>query len=157
MVREHRVDPAATPGSGRIVDPRRYVTVEACGQVKDATLAFDIGVRDGDGNMRWIGTDTDPKFRIARGGCFRGGAPMPDGVTAGDVKGIRVRSYTRPPHEGETPLPPGSGSVVITELTRVFMLDKDFVPAVQPITWRGSLPVKTDGTPVAIPVEARTR
>jgi len=37
MIREHRVDPAATPGSGRIVDPRRYATVEACGAVKDAT------------------------------------------------------------------------------------------------------------------------
>src|SRR5262245_61720412 len=34
MLREHRVDPMAAPGSGRIVDPRRYVTVEACGQVK---------------------------------------------------------------------------------------------------------------------------
>src|SRR5262249_29737346 len=37
MVREHRIDPAARPGSGTIVDPRRYATVEACGQVKDAT------------------------------------------------------------------------------------------------------------------------
>jgi hypothetical protein len=44
MLREHRIDPMAAPGSGKIVDPRRYVTVEACGRVKDATLALDIGV-----------------------------------------------------------------------------------------------------------------
>lgn len=155
MVREHRVDPAAIPGSGKIVDPRRYVTVEACGQVKDATLALDIGVRDGGGAMRWIGTDTDPKFRIARGGCFRGGAPMPEGVTGADVAGLRIRAYPRPPREGETAVPPGS--VTVEAVTKVFMLDKNFVPAVQPITWRGSLPVTTDGTPVVIPIDTRKR
>src|ERR1051326_220537 len=36
MVREHRIDPMAAPGSGKIVDPRRYITLEACGRVKDA-------------------------------------------------------------------------------------------------------------------------
>jgi hypothetical protein len=66
MVREGRVDPLATPGSGKIVDPRRYVTIEACGQVKDATLAFDIGVRPPGGEIVWLPTDTDPRFRIAR-------------------------------------------------------------------------------------------
>lgn len=154
MVREHRVDPAAVPGSGKIVDPRRYVTVEACGQVKDATLAFDIGVRDQGGTMRWIGTDTDPKFRIARGGCFRGGAPMPAGVTIDDVKEVRVRAYTRPAREGETPLPPGSGSVVITDLTKVFMLDDRFVPKASPLLHHSgmSVPVRTDGTPATVMV-----
>lgn len=154
MVREHRVDPLAKPGSGTIVDPRRYATVEACGRVQDATLAFDIGFRDRTGAMQWVGTDTDPKFRIARAGCFRGGAPMPEGVTVEMLREIRVRAYPRVPREAEAPPPPGSGSVVITDLTKVFMLDKDFVPRVQPITWKGSLPVKTDGAPVQIPANA---
>jgi hypothetical protein len=149
MVREHRVDPEATPGSGTIVDPRRYVTLEACGQVKDATLAFDIGVKRGS-ETTWVPTDTAPKFRIARGGCFRGGAPMPPGVTAADVAGLRIRAYPRPLREGETA--PPAASVTLEAVTKVFMLDKAFVPAPLPITWKGSLPVPADGTPVEIPV-----
>jgi len=154
MVREHRVDPHATPGSGRIVDPRRYATVEACGTVQDATLAFDIGFRDSTGTMQWIGTDTDPKFRIARGGCFRGGAPLPEGTTVDALKQIRVRAYTRPARAGEAPLPAGSGSVAIAEVTKVFMLDEHFQPAVAPLLhWSGpSVRVTTDGTPTTIVV-----
>jgi hypothetical protein len=150
MVREHRIDPMAAPGSGHIVDPRRYITIEACGQVKDATLAFDIGVRSGDGAIVWLPTDTDPRFRIARGGCFRGGSPAPAAVTSLEVTGLRIRAYARPAREGETP--PPAGSVVLEAVTKVFALDKAFVPAVQPIVWKGSLAVNTDGTPVPIPI-----
>jgi hypothetical protein len=153
MVREQRVDPNATPGSGQIVDPRRYVTLEACGHVKDATLAFDIGVRVAGGGIAWRPTDTDSRFRIARGGCFRGGAPMPAGVTAGDVAGLRIRAYPRPLREGETA--PPAASVTLEAVTKVFMLNTDFVPAVQPITWKGELAVPTNGTPVPIPVTVR--
>jgi hypothetical protein len=153
MVREHRVDANAKPGSGTIVDPRRYATVEACGQVKDATLAFDIGFRDASGTFQWIGTDTDPRFRITRGGCFRGGAPLPAGTTIDQVKEIRVRAYARPPREGEI-LPPGSGSVVMSDLTRVFMLDEHFVPRVSPLLHLTgkSIPVTTDGRPAVLMV-----
>jgi hypothetical protein len=153
MLREHRIDPNATPGSGRIVDPRRYVTVEACGQVKDATLAFDIGVRAGDGAIVWLPTDTDPRFRIARGGCFRGGSPTPAAVTSLEIAGLRIRAYNRAPREGEAS--PPAGSVVLEAVTKVFVLDKAFVPGVQPITWKGSLVVKTDGAPVQIPIVIR--
>jgi hypothetical protein len=152
MVREHRIEPVAAPGSGTIVDPRRYVTLEACGRVKDATLAFDVGVRPaGSSEIAWLPTDTDPRFRIARGGCFRGGAPVPPAVTITEIAGLRIRAYTRPAREGEQPLPPGSGSVVLEAVTKVFMLDKTFVPAVAPITWSGSLTVPVGGTPVEIP------
>ena len=154
MVREHRIDPMATPGSGKIVDPRRYVTIEACGQVKDATLAFDIGVRSGDGPITWLPTDTDPRFRIARGGCFRGGSPAPAAVPSLEVAGLRIRAYNRARREGETS--PPAGSVVLEAVTKVFALDKAFVPGVQPMTWKGSLVVKTDGTPVPVPI-IRTR
>lgn len=153
MVREHRVDPMATPGSGRIVDPRRYVTLEACGRVKDATLAFDIGVRPAGSDIVWLPTDTDPKFRIARGGCFRGGSPLPAGVESARIEGLRIRAYNRAPREGEAA--PAAGSVTLERVTKVFMLNKDFVPETLPITWTGSLPVKTDGVPETIPVAVR--
>ena len=166
MAREHKTDPLATPGSGHIVDPRRYITLEACGQVKDATLAFDIGVRRGTrgaagskDNVEWFPTDTDPRFRIARGGCFRGGAPMPEGVTLSDIAGLRIRAYPRPaPAGGPAPASgtvPPAGSVVLEAVTKVFMLDKDFVPALAPITWTGSVTVPIGGTPTDIPISKR--
>jgi len=152
MVREHKTDPLATPGSGHIVDPRRYVTLEACGKVKDATLAMDIGVRHGapGSPIEWRPTDTDPRFRIARGGCFRGGTPMPEGVTLNDVAGLRIRAYPRALREGETT--PPAGSVVLESVNKVFMLDKTFVPAVSPIKWTGSLAVPLGGAPVEVPI-----
>src|SRR4051812_46566929 len=153
MVREHRVDPAAAPGSGRIVDPRRYATVEACGDVKDATLAFDIGYHDGTGTLRWVGTDTDPRFRIARGGCFRGGAPLPDGTTMAQIAGLRIRAYARAARDGETA--PPTGSVRLLEVRQIMMLDGAFVPSTEHITWKGMIDVTTDGTPVPIPVARR--
>jgi hypothetical protein len=153
MVREHKIDPQATPGSGRIVDPRRYVTLEACGRVKDATLAFDIGVKPAGGDVVWQPTDTDPRFRIARGGCFRGGAPMPAGVTNADIVGLRIRAYPRAAPQGETT--PSAGSVVLESVNKVFMLDKSFVPAVAPITWTGSLSVPTTGVATEIPISRR--
>jgi len=152
MVREHKTDPLATPGSGHIVDPRRYVTLEACGKVKDATLAMDIGVRHGapGSPIEWRPTDTDPRFRIARGGCFRGGTPMPEGVTLNDVAGLRIRAYPRALREGETT--PPAGSVVLESVNKVFMLDKTFVPAMSPMKWTGSLAVPLGGAPVEVPI-----
>ncbi len=161
MVREHKIDPLATPGSGHIVDPRRYVTLEACGQVKDATLAFDIGIRSrgedgGHGTpekVTWLPTDTDPRFRIARGGCFRGGAPVPAGVTTAEIAGLRIRAYPRAAREGETA--PPAGTVVLESVNKVFMLDQTFVPSVAPITWSGSLAVPLGGTAVEVPISRR--
>jgi hypothetical protein len=151
MAREGRVDPDATAGSGKIPDPRRYATVEACGDVKDATLAFDIGVRGSDGTTTWFATDRgDPKFRIARGGCFRGGAPLPSGTTPSQIAALRIRAYTRPAREDEAPLPAGSGSVTLRSVNRVFMLDEHFVPVKSPFVWSGTLDVKTDRAPVAV-------
>jgi hypothetical protein len=149
LLREQRVDPAATAGSGKIVDPRRYITVEACGQVKDATLALDIGVRTG-ADLVWLPTDADPRFRIARGGCFRGGAPIPADLTSAAVETLRVRAYARAARPGETAAP--AASVVIEAVTKIFVLDDDYVPEAAPLTWKGSIAVKTDGTPAVIPI-----
>jgi len=155
MRREGRVDPAAPPGSGKIPDPRRYATIEGCGEVRDATLAFDIGVRRGS-EIAWFATDRgETKFRIARGGCFRGGAPLPDGVSPSDIAALRIRAYTRPVREGERPLPPGTGHVVLQRINRVFMLDSAFVPSLSAIQWKGSLDVPTDSAALEIPLSRR--
>lgn len=154
MTREGHVDPAARAGSGKIPDPRRYAVVEACADVSDATLAFDIGVRGADGQMTWYATDRDePRFRIARGGCFRGGAPLPDGVGPGEIVGLRARAYTRPARPGEAPLPAGAGHVVLRRVNRVFMLDTQFLPATSSLVWTGELRIGTDGAPVQVPFQ----
>src|SRR5262249_24813304 len=104
MVREGRIDPAAPAGSGKIPDPRRYAIIEACADVVGATLAFDIGVRDSNGQMAWYATDrADRRFRIGRGGCFRGGAPLAPRTTLGDIAGLRIRAYASREGEGNGP------------------------------------------------------
>ena len=151
MQREGRIDPAAQAGSGKIPDPRRYATVEACGDVTGATLAFDIGMRDARGAITWYPTDRgDARFRIARGGCFRGGAPLPPGTTPAQVVALRVRAFPRPVREGEPAPAPGTGSVTMRSVNMIFMLNDQYVPARSPFKWKGSLPVKTDGAPVEI-------
>src|SRR5262245_6508737 len=102
MRREGRIDPAAMPGSGKIPDPKTYATIEACADVTDATLAMELSIGGSGGTPVWYSTDRgEPKFRIARGGCFRGSIPLPAGTRPGDITGLRVRAYTRPPREGE--------------------------------------------------------
>ncbi len=153
MAREGRIDPAALAGSGKIPDPRRYATVEACADVTGATLAFDVGVRAADGRVVWYPTDRgDPRFRIARGGCVRGGAPLSPDVAAGDIAALRVRAYLGPPRDGDAPAPRPRGAVVLRRVNRVFMLDSRFTPSLATIRWSGELPVELDGAPVDIPV-----
>jgi hypothetical protein len=148
--REGRIEPDAIAGSGRIPDPRRYATIEACGDVRDATLAFDVGVRRGSG-LAWFATDrAEAAFRIGRGGCFRGAAPLPAGTSPADIVALRVRAYTRPPRNGEAALPRGTGRVTLRRINRVFMLDDGFVPSPSPIRWEGTLEVPTDAAPVTV-------
>src|SRR6185436_562299 len=55
--REGRVATGARAGSKRIPDPRRFVYLEACGRVTDARLAFDVGVAEASGGLRWYASD----------------------------------------------------------------------------------------------------
>lgn len=64
-----------------------------------------------------------------------------------------MRAYTRPPREGEAPLPEGSGRVVLTRVNRVFMLDRAFVPSLSGLQWTGTLTVPVDAAPVTVPAE----
>ena len=78
------------------------MTFEACAQVQRAGLAFDVGVPQAGGGPRGCRLTPTRRFRIERGGCFRGSAPLPMGATASDVTGLRIRAFARPPRTGES-------------------------------------------------------
>jgi hypothetical protein len=152
--REGRVDRSAAPASGKIPDPRRFVFLEACAEVHDATLAFDLGVRH-EGARRWVASDAaDARFRVARSGCFRAAAALPHPATAADVQAIRLRAHTRPPRKGEAALPAGTGRARLTRVNRLFMLGDEDAPGKDLLRWTGEAPLAGEGPGVEIPVTA---
>ena len=154
LAREGRIDPAAAPGSGKVADPREFAIVQACADLKDATIAFDLGVDTGTGELAWHPSDSgDPRFRIARSGCFRSAVRLPAGTTLAQLRSIRARAYTRPPRNGETPLPPGSGHVVLRSVNPILMLDQEFGPVSSRWSWMGTLQLSGESAPVTIPVK----
>lgn len=156
--REGRIDERARPGSGKIPDPRRYAYLEACGELKEATLAFDIGVESA-GETRWFPSDGDlPEFRIARSGCFRGAVALPSGEDS-RVIGLRFRAYTRPSRKDEAPLPKDAGSVRLTRVNKLFRLRPDHVPGPSLFRWTGEAAIAPEGPPfeLAVPAEAPGR
>jgi hypothetical protein len=155
---EGRVDDAPPAGSHRIFDPRRYVYVEACAETRDAALTFGLAV-DGPDGLRWAESDAGQKeYRIVRqssefpNGCFRGAAALPADAAAAPIRALRFRAYTRRPHEGEAPLPPGTGRATVVRVNRVFRLGPDFLPGENLFTWAGALPLEADGPPAMIGV-----
>jgi hypothetical protein len=156
LVREGRIDAAAPAGSGKVADPREYAIVQACGDLKDATLAFDLGIDRGQGETAWHESDAgDPRFRIARSGCFRSAVRLPAGTTLAHVRSIRARAYTRPPRNGETPLASGSGQVVLRTVNPILMLDREFAPVSSRWSWQGTLQLSGESGPATIPVKRR--
>lgn len=156
--REGRVSARARPGDKRIPDPRRFATLEACAPARDATLAFEIGVRGRDG-VRWFASDGGrPEFRIARSaihfptGCFRGAVALPEGTTARDLVGLRLRAFTRIAGKDEPPLPRGAGSARLTSVNGLFLLDPDDEPGPSVLSWRGDAPLTPEGPPFEIPI-----
>lgn len=153
LVREQRIDPAAAAGSGRIPNPLSFGYVEACGELQDATLAFELGV-DAGGQTGWHPTDRgNPRFRIARSGCFRAAVPLPPGTGPSNIRRLRARAYTRAAREGEAPLPAGSGRATLRRVNTMFMLSETFEPVPAGATWAGTLEVPADRGAVEIPVE----
>ena len=152
-VREGRVRASAVPGSGRIPDPRRFVHLEACAEVRDAALTFAVGTRGADGHIAWHeSSGGQPRFRIARSpdhfpnGCFRGAVALPAGAS---VAGLRFRAYTRAPREGETAVPRGTARLV--RVNRLFRLDDDYAMGRNLLAWSGELPLDVDGPPTEVP------
>jgi hypothetical protein len=154
--REGRVAVDARAGSKRIPDPRRFVFLEACGQVRDARLAFDAGLADAAGAMRWYASDSSrPAFRIARGGCFRAAVALPLGKGVADVRALRLRAHSRPPRRGEKPHPPGSGSARIDRVNRLFGLGADDTPGPSVFEWTTGADLRPDGPPLELEIPAR--
>jgi hypothetical protein len=159
--REAKVAAAAPPGSERIPDPRRFVFLEACAPGVDATIAFAVGV-DRDGGLEWHASDeAGAKFRVRRephnfpNGCFQSAVALPEGTGASEIRAVRLRAYTRPPAENETPLPPGTGRARLVSVNRLFMLDANDEPGLNLLTWTGEAPLVGEGPGFEIPVGSR--
>jgi hypothetical protein len=155
--REGRVAEDARPGTGKIPDPRRFATLEACGEVQDAALAFDLGAAGPGGEMRWYESDGGlPRFRVARSGCFRGAVALPPGE-AGRLVTLRLRAHTRLPQEGEPPLPPGTGRARLTRINKLFLLGEDDEPAENLFAWAGEAALVAEGPPLELALAGRPR
>ena len=151
--REGRIDPDAPAGSGKVADPRTFVVLEACGDLQDATLAFDVGTTGPGGEMTWLPSDrAEPTFRIARSGCFRSAVRVPAGTTPDQIRGLRARAYTRPPRNGEKPLPSGRGRVTLKSVNPIFVMDQQFRPVRVKLAWGGRLRFAGESEAVAIPL-----
>jgi hypothetical protein len=155
--REGWIREGARPGSRHVVDPRRYVTVEACAETVDAALTFAVAV-DGPGGRTWHESDGGRKeFRIVRrpdnfpNGCFRGAVALPPDTPAAAVRGLRFRAFTLPPGEGEPPVPAGRAAARLVRVNRVFQLGPDRAPGPDLLTWQGELTLPVDGPPVEVP------
>jgi len=150
--REGRVAEDARPGTGKIPDPRRFATLEACGEVHDAALSFALGAAGPGGETRWYESDGGlPRFRIARSGCFRSAVALPPGE-AERLVALRVRANTRPPQEGEPPLPAGAGRARLTRINKLFVLGEDDEPEESRYAWTGEADLVAEGPPLERPL-----
>jgi hypothetical protein len=135
--REGRVSETARPGAKKVPDPRRFAFVEACADVHDARLAFDVAVARA-GGVEWVASDAaGPRHRVARGGCFRAAVALPSDAAVESVRAVRWRAHTRPPAKGEATLPPGAGWARLTRINRLFRLGPDFAPGPDLLRWTG--------------------
>src|SRR5262245_27506422 len=136
MRREGKISDAAAAGSGRIPDPRRFVFVEACTDLENATVAFAVRV-----GPTWYDSDRGLReFRVARSGCFRGAVPVPANARAPDA--VRFRAFSIPPKDGQPSRP---GKVRLTRVNRVFVVGDDDLPRPSTYSWSGSLDLPIDG------------
>jgi len=149
MSREGKIVEDAKPGSGVIPDPRRFVHVEACAELENASLAFAVRAADATGAVRWYESDRGvPEFRIVRTGCFRGAVPLP--ASAGPPDAIRFRGYSRRPKDA----PEARGSIVLTRVNKVFGLGSQFQPNDSWFSWRGPATLRLDGEALELPFRA---
>jgi hypothetical protein len=142
MVREKKLREDAAAGSGAIPDPRRFVFVEACTDLRNAAVAFSVHAPDASGTPRWFDADRGlPQFRIVRTGCFRGAVPLPAGGGAPDR--VRLKAFSLPAKPNAPPPPPPT--VTLTRVNRVFTLDDGYLPRPSLFSWTGSSPLVVDG------------
>jgi hypothetical protein len=141
LMREGKVVLDSPPGKGTISDPRRYAFLEACGVVGDNALAFAVRV-----NNDWISSDRGlSEYRITRDGCARAAIPLPNGMSARDIRAVRVQAFLRKDK-------PSAAPARFMRLNTLFSLDDRFVPGATMVRWQGSAELKAGGPPLEIPV-----
>jgi hypothetical protein len=146
MRREGKIAADAAPNSGKIPDLRRYVFIEACGEVGTAAVALAVDVHN-----QWVASDRGVRqFRIVRDGCFRAAIPLPPGAQAKDVHALRVTAYERPPADGQPRVAPAP--VQLTRVNKVFMLDARYLPGSSLLQWQGSATITAGGPPFDLPI-----
>jgi hypothetical protein len=149
MIREGKIRGDAEAGSGAIPDPRRFVYVEACTELRNAALAFSIRAADSTGRETWYDSDRGlPEFRIVRTGCFRGAVPLAAG--AAPPSAIRFRAFTKRDERSQ-----GPSRVTLTRVNRVFTLGEDYLPGVSRFSWTGSIALDVDGAWRELPFASR--
>jgi hypothetical protein len=147
MKRERKIADEG-PGHNTIPDPRRFVYIEACGDVGDAALAFAVG-----GHHTWIASDRGVReYRIVRDGCFRAAIPLPVDMRAQDLKALRVVAYTRAPAKGRPTVRPKT-PVMLRRVNTVFMLDQQYQPGPPMLHWQGTAAIHADGAPFDLPIK----
>ena len=146
LAREGKIVGDAPPGKGTIPDARRFVYIEACGEVGNAALAFAVQAGD-----QWVPSDRGvAEYRIVRNGCFRVAVPLPDSMTLRHVRAIRAQAFERAPRDG-SPAPPPT-PVRLTRINTVFMLDQSYRPGGSRLRWEGLKTVVPGGLPVEFPL-----
>jgi hypothetical protein len=146
--REGKIVDEAPPGEDKIPDPRRFVYVEACGEVGNAAVAFSLGMK---ATSTWVSSDRGLRqYRIVRDGCFRAAIPVPAGTRTSDLRALRVFAYERPPAEGKARVPPTA--VRLTRINKVFLLDERFVPGPSLLKWQGNETIAADGAPFEVSI-----
>jgi len=148
LSRERKIVTDAPAGTGTIPDPRRFLYIEACGEIGDATLAFAVRVGD-----EWVASDRGRvNYRIERSGCFRGAIPLPGATTGPDVSALRVHTFEKLSADGTPPADPPA-PVRVTRINRVFMLDEQFVPGPSLLRWEGVATLFPGSLPLEVPVK----
>jgi hypothetical protein len=151
--REGRVAAEPRPGDGRILDPRRYLYLEACAETRDVGLTFGAGFAAADG-LRFVDSDGGRgDYLVLRSadhfpnGCFRAAVALPPGAAPADAVALRFRAHTRPPQGDEAALPPGTGSARLRRVTKLFALGGDDQPGPSLFAWEGELALEPGGAP----------
>ena len=179
MRREGKIAADAPPGLNTIDDPRRFVYVEACGEVGNAALALAIGsvasgVRRQPKPVAVRGVRRQPDPAPVRGVRLQPDLPL---IWTPSDRGLRQYRIVR---DGcfriATPLPSGTRAsdiralrvqaferppadgaaqaavdpVRLMRINTVFMLDEHFLPGPSILKWEGPVMIRAGGDPFEV-------
>ncbi|MDQ3652390.1 MAG: hypothetical protein M3458_19380 [Acidobacteriota bacterium] len=135
MLRENRIKDNPTDAQ-TIADPRDYLYIEAHG--RQTAAALSLGVRISGGTQSYQSDLGDARLRIDRSGFFRTAVRLPKGTGGSAVEEISITCHGAPGQVGKQ-------SCEDVRLSRVFMLDRDYVPRAVAIPQTKSATLTADG------------